>query len=69
MSESNVAAEGFFGIFKRERVNWRQYRTQAEASADIFEYIEHRYNIRKRRQLRMRYQGEEFLTHLSVETG
>lgn len=32
----NATAEGFFGMLKRERVNQRQYRTQAEARADIF---------------------------------
>jgi putative transposase len=36
----NAAAESFFGLLKRERVNRRQYRTRAEARADLFDYIE-----------------------------
>ncbi len=36
----NAAAEIFFGVLKRERVNRRQYRTRAEARADLFEYIQ-----------------------------
>jgi hypothetical protein len=34
----NAAAESFFGVLKRERVNRRQYRTRAEARADLFDY-------------------------------
>ena len=33
----NAAAEGFFGVLKRERVNRQHYRTRAEALADIFD--------------------------------
>ena len=44
----NAAAESFFGILKRERVNRVRYRNRDEARADIFEYIECFYN-RKRR--------------------
>ena len=40
----NAVAESFFGLLKRERVNRRQYRTRAEARADIFDYIERFYN-------------------------
>lgn len=36
----NAAAESFFGVLKRERVNRRHYVTRAEARADIFDYIE-----------------------------
>src|SRR3569623_2713173 len=36
----NAAADSFFGVLKRERVNRRQYLTRAEARADIFDYIE-----------------------------
>lgn len=36
----NAAAESFFGLLKRERVNRRRYATRAEARADIFDYIE-----------------------------
>ena len=44
----NAAAESFFGLLKRERVNRTRYRTRDEARADIFDYIEVFYN-RKRR--------------------
>lgn len=47
----NAAAESFFGLLKRERVNRRRYVTRAEARADIFDYIERFYNQRKRRKL------------------
>ena len=40
----NAAAESFFGILKRERVNRRQYQTRVEARADIFDYIERWHN-------------------------
>src|SRR3569832_528436 len=46
----NAAAESFFGVLKRERVNRRQYLTRAEARADIFDYIERFHNPRKRQQ-------------------
>ena len=47
----NAAAESFFGLLKRERVNRRRYVTRAEARADIFDYIERFYNQRKMRKL------------------
>ena len=47
----NAAAESFFGLLKRERVNRRRYVTRAEARADIFDYIERFHNQRKRRKL------------------
>ena len=65
----NAAAESFFGVLKRERVNRRQYRTRAEARADIFDYIERWHNPRQRRRLAFQEQGEKLLTHLSVKTG
>jgi len=49
----NAAAESFFGLLKRERVNRRRYITRAEARADVFDYIEVFYNQRKRRKLKM----------------
>lgn len=65
----NAAAESFFGVLKRERVNRRQYRTRAEARADIFDYIERFHNPRKRRQLEMLKQDDLVLTQPSVELG
>lgn len=49
----NAAAESFFGLLKRERVNRRRYATRSEARSDIFNYIEQFYNPRKRRKLKM----------------
>lgn len=65
----NAAAEGFFGMLKRERVNRRRYQTRAEARADIFDYIERFHNPRRRRQLDDAKQKELLLTQPSVETG
>lgn len=62
----NAAAESFFGLLKRERVNRRHYRTRREARADVFDYIERFHNPRKRRQLGMNEKG---LTKPSVESG
>ena len=65
----NAAAESFFGVLKRERVNRQQYRTRAEARADIFDYIERCHNPRQRRRLEGRQQTEKLLTQPSVEMG
>lgn len=65
----NAAAESFFGLLKRERVNRRHYRTRAEARADIFDYIERFHNPRKRRRQAVLQQGRLALTQPSVETG
>jgi putative transposase len=56
-------------VLKRERVNRRQYRTRAEARADIFDYIERWHNPRQRRRMAFQEQNEKLLTPLSVETG
>ena len=47
----NAAAESFFGLLKRERVNRRHHVTRLEARTDIFDYIERFYNRRKTRKL------------------
>lgn len=65
----NAAAEGFFGLLKRERVNRRHYRTPAEARTDIFDYIERFYNPRRRRELEALENKDLLLTQPSVETG
>lgn len=65
----NAAAESFFGVLKRERVNRRPYRTRAEARADIFDDIERWHNPRQRRRLAFQEQGEQLLPQRSVETG
>ena len=65
----NAAAEGFFGLLKRERVNRRRYLTRDEARADVFDYIERFHNPRRRRQLEVRQAKELLLTNQSGETG
>ena len=65
----NAAAESFFGVLKRERVNRRHYQTRAEARADIFDYIERFHNPRKRRTLEQTKQDDLALTQLSVKSG
>ncbi|RLA42816.1 MAG: IS3 family transposase [Gammaproteobacteria bacterium] len=52
----NAAAESFFGLLKRERVNRRRYLTRAEARSDVFDYIELFYKPRKRRKLSVTHQ-------------
>ena len=44
----NAVVESFFASLKRERIQRRKYRTRDQARADVFDYIEHFYN-RKRR--------------------
>jgi len=65
----NAAAESFFGMLKRERVNRRQYLTRAEARADIFDYIERFHNPRKRRRLEMFNRKNLLLTQSSAVSG
>jgi putative transposase len=65
----NAAAEGFFGLLKRERVNRRQYQTRAEARADVFDYIERFHNPRRARKAEQRRNEEVGLTKLSVKKG
>ena len=65
----NAAAEGFFGMLKRERVNRRRYRTHAEPRSDIFDYIERFYNPKQRRRLERIKQDEKTLTQQSVRMG
>ena len=62
----NAAAESFFGLLKRERVNRRRYITRADARADVFDYIECFHDPWRRRKLE---QGESTLTKLYTEMG
>ena len=64
-----AAAESFFGVLKRERVNRQHYRTRAEARADIFDYIERCHNPWQRRSLDMQQQKGQLLTQPSVISG
>ena len=65
----NAAAESFFGVLKRERVNRQHDRTRAEARADIFDHIERCHNPRQRRRLELQQQGERLFTQPSVISG
>lgn len=65
----NAAAESFFGLLKRERVNRRQYQTRSAARADVFDYIERFHNPRKRRRLEILTRNNLLLTQPSVEMG
>jgi len=65
----NAAAEGFFGLLKRERVHRRHYLTRTEARADVFDYIERFHNPRRKRKLESHNQDKLSLTKLSVKTG
>ena len=65
----NAAAESFFGLLKRERVNRRQYRTRAEARSDVFDYIERFHNPRRTRKLEQLRKEEVGLTQPSVRKG
>lgn len=52
----NAPSESWFNSLKNERVHGRRYATRAEATADIFEYIEVFYN-RKRRHSTLGYRS------------
>ena len=43
----NSAMESFFSSLKTERVH-RLYATRDEAKADVFDYVERFYNLRRR---------------------
>jgi putative transposase len=65
----NAAAESFFGMLKRERVNRRQYRSRAEARSDVFDYIERFHNPRRTRRTEQRRREKVGFTQPSVEKG
>jgi putative transposase len=44
----NAAMESFFSSLKTERTARKSYRTRDQARADVFDYIERFYNIRRR---------------------
>jgi len=44
----NAAMESFFSSLKTERISNKTYRTRNEAKADVFDYIEHFYNSKRR---------------------
>lgn len=65
----NAAAESFFGVLKRERVNRRHYTTRAETRSDIFDYIERFHNPMRRRKMNVSRSKELYLTQPSTESG
>ena len=44
----NAAMESFFSSLKTERTARRTYRTRDEARADVFDYVERFYNLKRR---------------------
>ena len=44
----NAAMESFFSSLKTERTARKVYRTRDEAKADVFDYIERFYNLKRR---------------------
>jgi putative transposase len=44
----DAAMESFFSSLKTERTACKMYRTRDEAKADVFDYIEHFYNPKRR---------------------
>ena len=44
----NAAMESFFSSLKTERIGKRVYRTRGQAKADVFDYIERFYNLKRR---------------------
>lgn len=65
----NAACEGFFGMLKRERIHHRHYRTQNEARADVFDYIERFHNPRMRRRVAVQDRKLSAVLKPSVEMG
>jgi putative transposase len=44
----NAAMESFFSTLKTERTSRRNHQSRNEARADVFDYIERFYNLRRR---------------------
>jgi putative transposase len=65
----NAAAEGFFGMLKRERTHRRRYLSLAEARSDVFDYIERFHNPRMQRRIDIQDQALNALTQPSAKTG
>ena len=47
----NAAMESFFSSLKTERTSRQRYATRDQARADVFDYIERFYNLRRRHSL------------------
>lgn len=46
--KNNAAMENFFSSLKTERTARKDYSTRDAAKADVFDYIERYYNLRRR---------------------
>jgi putative transposase len=57
----NAPTESFFNSLKNERVHNTRYRTQKDAKADLFEYIEVFYNRSRRHSSLGMVSPERFL--------
>ena len=44
----NAVVESFYNLLKRERIRRRTYKTRADASQDVFDYIEMFYNPKRK---------------------
>ncbi|PTB92828.1 hypothetical protein C9974_11180 [Marinobacter sp. B9-2] len=56
-------------MLKRERIHHRHYRTQNEARADVFDYIERFHNPRMRRRVAVQDRKLSAVLKPSVEMG
>ena len=65
----NAAAEGFFGMIKRERIHRQRYLILADARADVFDYIERFHNPRMQRRIDALDQAFTALAQVSAKTG
>jgi len=65
----NAAAEGFFGLLKRDQVDRQRYRTHAEARSGVFDYIERFHNPRMRRRVEPPMDEKRRLTKASAVVG
>ena len=59
----NAPTESFFNSLKNERVHGRRYETRADATADLFDYIEVFYNRRRRHSTLNGKSPTQFLRH------
>ena len=65
----NAAAQGFFGMLKRERIYRRRYFSLADTRADVFDYIERFHNPRLQRRVDRQDLAFVTFTQPSAKTG
>ena len=65
----NAAAEGFFGVIKRERIHRPRYLSLAAARSDVFDCIECFHNPRMQRRIDAQDQKFYALTQQSAKNG